>query len=407
MASGQIRRTEIAEADLYKDIRDSAQKTIQQLDLLNKELRESAQIIKSDLKTGLDNTTASINKYTQASQKAEATLKTSVKVDQEKAKLLKEQAKAEQELEKINQQKEKTKQQQLKTQQQQNKETERQNRLAEKNKKNAQDQANAYKQLVNATRDQKNESKRLGAELLKLEQNGKKNTKAYRDLEQQYRRVTQSAQRGDRQLKKLDRTVGDNFRNVGNYRSALGKLSGALSSLGIAFGSAMVIRNVFKTMSDFDQAQANLSAILDTTREGMKELTETALELGRTTKFTASEVSALQTEFAKLGFSQEEIQNVTKATLELASASGTDLAEASKVVGANVRAFGLSTYETQRVVDVMAKSFTSSSLDMEKFSTAMRSVAPVAKNAGLNIEQTTAMIGTLTDRGVDASTAGT
>jgi hypothetical protein len=67
----------------------------------------------------------------------------------------------------------------------------------------------------------------------------------------------------------------------------------------------------------------------------------------------------------------------------------------------------LSTLETQRVVDVMAKSFTSSSLDMEKFSTALSVVAPVAKSAGRSIEETTAMIGTLTDRGVDASTAGT
>jgi hypothetical protein len=55
----------------------------------------------------------------------------------------------------------------------------------------------------------------------------------------------------------------------------------------------------------------------------------------------------------------------------------------------------------------MAKSFSSSSLDMEKFATAMSSVAPVAKSAGLSVEQTTALLGTLTDRGLDASTAGT
>jgi chromosome segregation ATPase len=186
---------------------------------------------------------------------------------------------------------------------------------------------------VIATRDQKNESKRLGAELLKLEQSGRKNTKEYRNLEQQYRRVTQAAQRGDRQLKKLDRTVGDNFRNVGNYRSALGKLSGALSSLGIAFGSAIVIRNVFSVVKDFDQAQANLASVLGVSRDQMSQLTETAKELGATTRFTASQVSELQLEFAKLGFSQTEINNVTKATLELASATNTDLAEASAVVG--------------------------------------------------------------------------
>ena len=54
----------------------------------------------------------------------------------------------------------------------------------------------------------------------------------------------------------------------------------------------------------------------------------------------------------------------------------------------------------------MAKSFTSTALDMSKFSTAMATVAPVAKNAGLSIEEATAFIGTLADAGIDASTAG-
>ncbi len=407
MASGQIKRSEIAEQDLYKEIRDSAKKTIQVLDQMNVQLKQTASTIKTDLNAGMQKSTASINKMSKAVAQADASMKKSVQIDKEKAQATKVQIQAERELEKLKQDQERTAQQKMRTDQQANKEKERQIKLQQRSAKQARDEQDAYKQLTKATRDQKNESKRLGAELLKLEQAGKKNTKEYRKLQQQYDKVTRSARKGDQQLKKLDKTVGDNFRNVGNYRSALGKLTGALSSMGLAFGSAMVFRSVFETVKNFDQAQANLASVLGVSRIEMQGLTEDAKEYGSTTRFTASQVSELQLEFAKLGFTQQEIRDVTSATLDLASATGTDLAESATVVGATVRGFGLATTETARVTDVMSKSFSSSSLDMQKFSTAMASVAPIAKNAGFSIEQTTAMIGTLTDRGIDASTAGT
>ena len=195
--------------------------------------------------------------------------------------------------------------------------------------------------------------------------------------------------------------------NIGNYSSAVGKLRGALAQLGLAFGVFSILRTSFNVVKDFGQAQANLASVLGVSTKEMTALTEQSQKLGATTTFTASQVAELQKEFAKLGFTQKEIENVTEATLLLAEATGTDLARSAEVTGSTIRAFGLDSTDTQRVVDVMAKSFSSSSLDMEKFAVAMRAVAPVAKTAGLNIEQTTALIGTLTDRGLDASTAGT
>ena len=169
----------------------------------------------------------------------------------------------------------------------------------------------------------------------------------------------------------------------------------------------MVIREVFSTIKDFDQASANLASVLGVTRDQMSSLTDQAKELGATTRFTASEVSELQLEFAKLGFTQEQILGMTDSVLDLAGATGSELGESASIVGATMRGFGLEVEETRRVTDVMSKSFSSSSLDMSKFSTSMASVAPVAKLAGYSIEETTALIGTLTDRGIDASTAGT
>ena len=211
----------------------------------------------------------------------------------------------------------------------------------------------------------------------------------------------------DTKLKKVDASVGQYQRSVGNYGKAFGKVTGVLRNFGLAVGGLAIIRNISGIVSGFEQSQADLASVLGVNVDEMKALTEQARELGATTRFTAGEVASLQKEFAKLGFDQTEIQNMTEATLQLAAATGTELPRAAEVTGATLRGFGLDASETQRVVDVMAKSFSSSSLDMEKFATAMSSVAPVAKTAGLSVEKTTALLGTLTDRGLDASTAGT
>ena len=123
--------------------------------------------------------------------------------------------------------------------------------------------------------------------------------------------------------------------------------------------------------------------------------------------FTAADVAGLQESFTRLGFSTSEIQKVTEGTLALAQASGTDLSTAADVAGATLRAFGLDASETGRVTDVMASSFANSALDMSSFRESMKFVAPVAKSAGLSIEETTAMLGALANNGVKGSQAGT
>lgn len=403
----QIKRSEIAEQDLYKEIRESAKKTVTKINALNKSLKKTAEVIKTDLSTPLDKTVSGLTKLDTAVSKMNATMTESVKLDKAKSEALKAQKEAEEQIYKVEQQREKALQQQMNTEKKVRVESERLAKIEAKRTKGLKDQNNAYKQLVIKTRDQKNESKKLGAELLKLESSGKRNTKEYRKLATSFDKVTRSAQKGDKALKKLDGQVGDNFRNVGNYSKGLSKLKGGFASLGLAMGGAMIIRDVFNVIKDFDQAQANLASVLGVSRDKMKALTDQAKELGATTRFTASQVSELQLEFSKLGFTQSEIEGMTESTLLLASATGSELGETATIVGATMRGFGLDVSETQRVTDVMSKSFTTSSLDMAKFSTAMASVAPVANLAGKTIEQTTALIGTLTDRGIDASTAGT
>jgi minor tail protein len=174
-----------------------------------------------------------------------------------------------------------------------------------------------------------------------------------------------------------------------------------------AFAFIAVIGNAFNKIKDFQQANADLASVLGTTRGAVVALTEDAKSLGATTVFTAIEVAGLQKAYAKLGFVEGEILNITGATLELAAATGSDLAQSAEVAGGTLRGFGLESGEMQRVVDVMAKSFSSSALDMEKFSVGMSKVGPVAKTSGESIERTTALLGVLSNNNIDASISGT
>ncbi len=162
-----------------------------------------------------------------------------------------------------------------------------------------------------------------------------------------------------------------------------------------------------KTFATFEQSMAKVQAISGAVGQDFQNLTNLAKDLGIATRFSASEVSDLMLNYSKLGFSSEEIQKITKATLNLALATGEDLAMSAEVAGATLRGFGLDASEMTNVTDVMARSFSSSALDLNKFQVSMSSVAPVARNAGVTLKETTSMLGVLANNGVEASTSGT
>lgn len=163
----------------------------------------------------------------------------------------------------------------------------------------------------------------------------------------------------------------------------------------------------FSVFKGFEQEMSKVQAVSGATAEEFAALSQNAKDLGASTMFSAREVATLQTEFAKLGFSAKEITKVTGATLALAQASGTDLARAAEVAGSTLRAFGMDASQTNVVTDVMAKSFSTSALDMETFAESMKYVAPVAKSAGMSIEETSAMLAIMADAGIKGSQAGT
>lgn len=213
------------------------------------------------------------------------------------------------------------------------------------------------------------------------------------------------------ELKKLDARLGVHNRNVGNYagsiKSAASSLLGAFGLVGGVMLFAKVLKDAFNTMKQFEQSMARVKGITGATDEEFRKLEKDALRLGAATEFTSSQVADLQVEFAKLGFTTQEIINTTEATLDLATATGADLARAAEIAGSTIRSFGIDTSESKRVVDVMAKSFTSSALDIEKWAESVKYVAPVANAAGISIEETASMLSVLADNGISGSMAGT
>lgn len=240
---------------------------------------------------------------------------------------------------------------------------------------------------------------------------GRQATQTQAQYNREVERARSEFQQLDARIQAADRAVGRFNRNVGNYPTqalrGIRDLAMAFGLVGGVYLFAGAVKDAFRTIKEFDKANADLAATMGLNRSQISALTNDQKRLGASTKFTASEVAKLQKEFAKLGFSQKEILNATEATLALAAAVDTDLENAAMVAGSTLRGFGLDASEMGRVTDIMASSFTKSALDIENFRESMKYVAPIAKSTGTSIEFTTAMLGKLADAGIKGSQAGT
>ena len=150
-----------------------------------------------------------------------------------------------------------------------------------------------------------------------------------------------------------------------------------------------------------------VKAVSGATGKEFDKLNQSALDLGASTVFSASSVSSLQLEMAKLGLSSDEIVKATSSTLSLAQAFGNELGPTAETVVKTINQFGLEAEDAGAVADVMATAFGASALDLEKFGGAMGNVAPVAKEFGFSLEETTALLGVLANNGIEGTDAGT
>ena len=198
---------------------------------------------------------------------------------------------------------------------------------------------------------------------------------------------------------------------AGQTKGALEKLSsvkaGALAAFAAIAGAIRGVAKAFQKIMDFEQANANLSTIIGKNVKDIEALTYSAMGLGRTTEYTASQVTLLQTELAKLGFKENSIMDMQEAVLHFATAIGTTLPEAAAMAGATLRMFGLNAKDTEDTLAVLTAGANNSALSFTYYQTAMATVGPVAKTFGFSLRDTVALLGTLANAGFDASSAAT
>lgn len=179
------------------------------------------------------------------------------------------------------------------------------------------------------------------------------------------------------------------------------------SIIGIVRILANAIGSFVKKIAEFQQANANLATIMQVSRREIKTLTEDALMLGRTTEWTASQVTELQTALAKLGYNIPQIRNMQASVLQFATAVGANLPDAANLAGASLRMFGMHSTEMQKTLEILTASTNKTALDFEKLKVALPYVGAIAHSIGFDVADTSALLGVLANSGLAASRSGT
>lgn len=205
------------------------------------------------------------------------------------------------------------------------------------------------------------------------------------------------------------------------FNKAMAQSSGALKSfqntvrqvgaaIGVSFGTYGVYQGLkygITVIAGFEKEMSAVRAITNATDQEFQQLSKSALDLGRSTLYGAQSVASLQLAYSRLGFTTKEIIDASSATIDLATATGEDLAKSADIAGVTIRAFGLKASETRRVADILAVGFNKTALGLDNFGEAIKYVAPIAAANNVTLEETTALLGTLADAGIRGSMAGT
>lgn len=200
---------------------------------------------------------------------------------------------------------------------------------------------------------------------------------------------------------------------VARLNRGLNKLTPSLGGVGrqlLAFASAAVIFQqvgaAVEVVKDFEQANSNLSAVMNTTSKNQKLLGSDAERLGSITAKSATEVVGLQEAFARLGFETPQIINMTEATIAGSIAMNAELAATAELTGAVVKTFSdFGSVDAPDILDKMTLATQKSALNFEKLQTALPIVGGAANAAGVSFEQTLSLLGKLSDAGIDASSS--
>lgn len=187
--------------------------------------------------------------------------------------------------------------------------------------------------------------------------------------------------------------------------------AGAVGAAGVGMATAGVAAGVgiLKPGYDFAQKNSELQAVLgvEKTSPEMEALRKQARQLGDNTAASADDAAGAQIIIAKSGGDSAAIQAATPVTLNMALANQRTMEENAALLMGMRSAFQLSNDKVAHIGDVLSSTMNKTAADFNGLSDALTYVAPVAKNAGISIEETAAMAGALHDAKITGSMAGT
>ncbi len=159
--------------------------------------------------------------------------------------------------------------------------------------------------------------------------------------------------------------------------------------------------------SAFEAGMSEVEAISGATGSELEALENKAKSLGSSTKFSATEVAGAMTNMSLAGWSVNQTLSGIDGVLQLAAASGMDLADASKVVTDNISSFNLEASQSTHIADMMAYAQANSSTTAAELGEAYKNCGANMNAAGQDIETTTSMLESLANNGLRGSEAGT
>ncbi|MEP0846074.1 MAG: phage tail tape measure protein [Phycisphaerae bacterium] len=162
-----------------------------------------------------------------------------------------------------------------------------------------------------------------------------------------------------------------------------------------------------KQFADFEQEMARVKALTNASGAAFESLSNEARRLGAQTVFTATQAAEAMSFFALAGFSVDSILKATAPTLNLAAAGQMDVASAADIAAKIMAGMGVSASDVGYALDVLTKAMTTANTDLRQIGDAFKYLGPVAKAAGLSLEETTAAIQILSNAGIQADMAGT
>lgn len=167
------------------------------------------------------------------------------------------------------------------------------------------------------------------------------------------------------------------------------------------------IKGIIDAGSNFQAGMSKVQAVSGATGEELEALTEKAKQMGETTVFSATDASSAFNYMAMAGWKTEDMLSGIEGIMNLAAASGEDLATTSDIVTDALTAMGYSAKDSGRLADVMAAASSNANTNVAMMGETFKYAAPLIGAMGYTMEDTAEQIGLMANAGIKGEMAGT